>query len=106
MSRRRVVITGIGAVSSVGLDLASNWNNLLKGTSGAAPITRFDTSKHACKFACEVAEWNTERFFPKTESKRLDKFTMYYLVAADEAMKSSGLDFASEDRTRAFSGRM
>ena len=101
MSRRRVVITGIGAVSSVGLDLASNWNNLLKGTSGAAPITRFDTSKHACKFACEVAEWNTERFFPKTESKRLDKFTMYYLVAADEAMKSSGLDFASEDRTRA-----
>ncbi len=101
MSRRRVVITGLGAVSSVGLDLQSNWNNLLKGVSGAGPITRFDTQKHTCKFACEVWDWDTERFFPKTESKRLDKFTMYYLVAAGEAMKASGLDLAREDRTRA-----
>ena len=101
MARRRVVITGVGAVSSLGLDLASNWENMLNGTSGAGPITRFDTSKHTCKFACEVWNWDTEKFFPKIESKRLDKFTMFYLVAADEAMKASGLDISKEDRTRA-----
>ena len=101
MARRRVVITGVGTVSSLGLDLASNWENLLKGTSGAGPITRFDTSKHTCKFACEVWNWETEKFFPKIESKRLEKFTMFYLVAADEAMKLSGLDMGKEDRTRA-----
>ncbi|MEO6595603.1 MAG: beta-ketoacyl-ACP synthase II [Planctomycetota bacterium] len=101
MARRRVVITGLGAVSSLGLDLQSNWTNLLAGTSGAGPITRFDTSKHTCKFACEVWGWETEKFFPKNESKRLDKFTMYYLLAAAEAMAGSGLDMGREDRTRA-----
>lgn len=101
MARRRVVITGIGAVSSLGLDMATNWDNLLKGVSGAGPITRFDTSKHSCKFACEVWDWNTERFFPGQESKRVEKFSQYYLVAADEAMKASGLDMGKEDRTRA-----
>jgi 3-oxoacyl-[acyl-carrier-protein] synthase II len=101
MTRRRVVITGVGAVSSLGLDLQTTWDNLLKGVSGAGPITRFDTSKHTCKFACEVWNWEAEKFFPKVESKRLEKFTMYYLVAADEAMKASGLDIGKEDRTRA-----
>jgi 3-oxoacyl-[acyl-carrier-protein] synthase II len=105
MNRRRVVITGVGAVSSLGLDMASNWDNMLKGVSGAGPITRFDTAKHTCKFACEVWNWDTERFFPKIESKRLEKFTMYYLVAADEAMKAAGLaaEIAAgkHDRTRA-----
>ena len=101
MARRRVVITGLGAVSSLGLDLATNWENMLRGTSGAGPITRFDTSKHSTKFACDVWGWETEKHFPKIESKRIDKFTMYYLVAADEAMKGSGLDMAREDRTLA-----
>jgi 3-oxoacyl-[acyl-carrier-protein] synthase II len=99
MTRRRVVITGIGAVSSLGLDMASNWENMLRGMSGAGPITRFDTGKHSCKFACDVWGWDTEKFFPKIESKRLDKFTMYYLVAAAEAMKASGIDMDREDRT-------
>jgi 3-oxoacyl-[acyl-carrier-protein] synthase II len=101
MSRRRVVITGIGAVSSLGLDMKSNWAAMLAGTSGAGPITKFDTSKHTCKFACEVWQWDTEKFFPKTESKRLEKFTQYYLVAASEAMAASGLDMAKEQRDRA-----
>lgn len=100
-ARRRVVITGLGAVSSLGLDLNSTWDNLLRGMSGAGPITKFDTAKHSCKFACEVWGFEPEKFFPKTESKRLEKFTMYYLVAADEAMKASGLDLGREDRTRA-----
>ncbi|HZN41069.1 MAG TPA: beta-ketoacyl-ACP synthase II [Planctomycetota bacterium] len=101
MTKRRVVITGLGAVSSLGLDLATNWDNLLKGESGAGTITRFDTSKHSCKFACEVWNWEPEKYFPKTESKRLDKFTMYFLVAADEAIKASGLDLGRENRTLA-----
>ncbi|MBP8300741.1 MAG: beta-ketoacyl-ACP synthase II [Planctomycetes bacterium] len=101
MARRRVVITGLGAVSSLGMDLASNWDAMLRGESGAGLITRFDTSKHSCKFACEVWGWETEKYFPKIESKKLDKFTMYYLVAAAEAMAASGLDMSKEDRTMA-----
>ena len=101
MSRRRVVITGVGAVSALGLDIESNWTNMLGGMSGAGPITRFDTQHHTCKFACEVWDWDADRFFPKTESKRLDKFSMYYLVAAIEAMRWCGLDLDREDRTRA-----
>lgn len=105
MARRRVVITGLGAVSPLGLDLATTWENLLHGVSGAGPITRFDTSKHTTKFACEVWGWESEKWFPKSESKKLDKYTQYFLVAADEAMKSAGMtkdDLArtGEDRTR------
>ena len=81
--------------------MASNWENLLKGVSGAGLITRFDTSKHSCKFACEVWNWDTEKYFPKMEARRVEKFTQYYLVAADEAMKAAGLDMGKEDRTRA-----
>jgi 3-oxoacyl-[acyl-carrier-protein] synthase II len=101
MSRRRVVITGVGAVSSLGLDMKTNWSAMLAGTSGAGPITRFDTSKHTCKFACEVWNWETDKFFPKPESKRLDKFSMYFLVAATEAMTASGLDLDRVERDRA-----
>ena len=101
MARRRVVITGLGAVSSLGMDLATNWENMLRGKSGAGPITRFDTSKHSTKFACDVWAFEADKYFPKIEAKRLDKFTMLFLVAADEAMKASGLDLAREDRTMA-----
>ena len=101
MSRRRVVITGVGAVSSLGLDMKSNWAAMLQGTSGAGPITRFNTDKHTCKFACEVWGWETDKHFPKPESKKLEKFTMYYLVAAAEAMAASGLDMGKEERDRA-----
>ena len=100
MSRRRVVITGMGGVSSLGLNLPTIWNNLLEGQSGAGTITKFDTEHHTAKFACEVWDWQDADHFPKTESKRLEKFTMFYLVAADEAMKASGLDMDKEDRTR------
>src|SRR5712671_4464825 len=101
MARRRVVITGMGAVSPLGLDLATTWDQLLHGVAGAGPITRFDTSKHTCKFACEVWGWETDKFFPKSESKRLEKFTQYFLVAADEAIKASGLDLQQLDKPRA-----
>jgi 3-oxoacyl-[acyl-carrier-protein] synthase II len=83
------------------MDMATNWDNMLRGVSGAGPITRFDTSKHSTKFACEVWDWDTDKYFAKPESKRLDKFTMFYLVAADEAWRGSGLDMGKEDRTMA-----
>ncbi|MCR9246812.1 MAG: beta-ketoacyl-ACP synthase II [bacterium] len=98
MARRRVVITGLGAVSSLGLDLASTWDSLLAGKSGAGLIDRFDTSKHTTKFACDVWDWEAEKYFPRSEAKRLEKFTMYYLVAADEAMKAAGLELESAAR--------
>ena len=100
MSRRRVVITGVGAVSSIGLDLPTTWRSMLAGESGAGMITKFDTEHHTAKFACEVWDWNPEDYFPRTEAKRLEKFTMFYLVAADEAMKTSGIDMDQEDRAR------
>ena len=101
MTKRRVVITGLGAVSSLGLDLASTWDGLLAGKSGAGTIKKFDTEQHSTKFACEIWDWQAENYFPRSEGKRLETFTMYYLVAADEAMKASGLDLAKEDVTRA-----
>jgi 3-oxoacyl-[acyl-carrier-protein] synthase II len=101
MSRRRVVITGVGAVSSLGLDMKTNWAAMLQGTSGAGAITRFDTSKHSCKFACEVWDWDADKHFAKPEGRKLDKFTQYYLVAAAEAMAASGLDLDKIERDRA-----
>ncbi len=101
MSKRRVVITGIGAVSSLGIGMEKNWTSMLAGMSGAGPLTRFDTTKHTCKFACDVWGWDESVYFPRTEAKRIEKFSMFYLVAADEAMKASGLDMAREDRTAA-----
>lgn len=101
MTRRRVVITGLGAVSPLGLDLATTWDNVLRGKSGAGEITRFDTSKHSTKFACEVWGWEDGNFFPRVEAKKLDKYSQYFLIAADEAMKESGLDVqGTEDPTR------
>ena len=101
MARRRVVITGLGAVSSLGLDLPTTWDRILRGESGAGLITKFDTSKHTTKFACEVWGWDPEKYFAWPEAKKLDRYTQYYIVAADEAMKSAGFDVTKIDPTRA-----
>jgi 3-oxoacyl-[acyl-carrier-protein] synthase II len=101
MSRRRVVITGLGAVTPLGLDMESTWDNLLAGKSAAAPVTRFDTSEHSTKFACEVQGFRGEDRFSKLELRRLDLFVQYNLAAADEALRNSGLDLGKEDPTRA-----
>ncbi|MEQ1631156.1 MAG: beta-ketoacyl-ACP synthase II [Planctomycetota bacterium] len=100
MARRRVVITGLGAVTSLGLDLATTWDKLLHGESGAGTITKFDTSKHTTKFACEVWGFEAETYFARPESKKLDRYAQYYLVAADEAMKAAGFDASKTDLTR------
>jgi 3-oxoacyl-[acyl-carrier-protein] synthase II len=100
MSRRRVVVTGLGAVSPLGLTLGSTWDALLAGKSGAGPVTRFDTKNHSTKFACEVKDFEADKYFERIEARRLDLFTQFMLVATDEAVRASGIDFGKEDPTR------
>lgn len=97
---RRVVVTGMGALTPVGNNLESFWTNLKAGKSGAGPITRFDTSKFKTKFACELKDFDLNEFIPKSESRRYDRFTSYALVAVEEAIKNGGIDFESLDRNR------
>ena len=92
MELKRVVITGIGAVTPLGNNIKDLWENAVKGVSGAIMITRFNTEKFKTKFACEVKNFNPEDYFDKKEARRLDLFTIYALVATDEAIRDSGLD--------------
>ena len=101
MNRRRVVITGIGAITPLGLDLESTWDGLVSGRSGAGPISRFDASRHSTRFSCEVKGFEPERYFAKPEGRRFDIYTQFGLVACDAAIKNSGLDIAKSDPTRA-----
>src|SRR5688572_8866898 len=100
MSKRRVVITGMGAICALGRELEDIWARLLAGQSGAQTITRFDTSPFSTRFACEVVEPPPEGYFSVLERKRLDRFTEYALYAADKAVADSGLDFEKLDRDR------
>jgi len=88
---RRVVITGIGLITPVGNDLEATWSGLLAGKSGAAPITQFDTTRFATKFACEVKGWDASRFFDKREVKHLDRFLMFGVAAGMMAVADAGL---------------
>jgi len=92
MELKRVVITGLGALTPIGNSVSEYWNNLLKGVSGAAPITRFDASKFKTRFACEVKNFNPEDYFDRKEARKLDPYAQYGLVAADQAVKDSGID--------------
>ncbi|MCC6671667.1 MAG: beta-ketoacyl-ACP synthase II [Planctomycetes bacterium] len=100
MGRRRVVITGMGALTPVGHDLETSWEGLLAGRSGAGPITRFDASRHSTRFACEITGFEPEKWFSKPELRRYDIYSQYGLVAAEMAMRHSGLDMTKEDPTR------
>lgn len=96
MNLKRVVVTGIGAVTPIGNTVAAYWDNLLKGVSGAAPITRFDTAKFRTRFACEVKDFDPTQFIERKEVKRIDRFTQYALVSGEEAIKDAGLDTYTE----------
>lgn len=87
---KRVVVTGMGAITPLGNDVESFWNNLLKGKSGADIITRFDTSKFKTRFACEVKEFNVEEYIEKKEARRYDLFTQYGVAAAEQAIQQAG----------------
>ena len=89
--RRRVVITGIGLISPLGLDTASTWEGLLAGRSGIVPISRFDAAAFSCRIAGEVRGFDPERFLERKEARKMDTFIHYAIGAAHEALQDSGL---------------
>ena len=93
---RRVVVTGIGLICGVGNTTEEVWKNLLAGKSGVAKITQFDASKHACQIAAEVKNFDPLQFVEKKEAKKMGRFIYFALAAAEEAMKSSGLEITPE----------
>lgn len=91
MELKRVVVTGIGALTPIGNNLQDYWKNLVMGVSGAAPITHFDTSEFKTKFACELKNFDATEYLDRRELRRLDEFSQYAIIAADEAIKDAGL---------------
>jgi len=100
MRLSRVVITGIGALTPIGNTAPEFWSALLAGKSGAGPITRFDASKFKTQFACEVKGFDVSQYFDRKEARKLDPCTHYALVAADEAVRDSGLNLDTVDVDR------
>ena len=100
MSRRRVVVTGMGLVSPVGVGLEESWSALVAGKSGIGPITLFDASTFPTRIAGEVKGFEPEQFMDKKEVRRNDRFIQFGMAAADMAMKDSGLDMGKEDPER------
>ncbi|MTI39938.1 beta-ketoacyl-ACP synthase II [Fulvivirga lutimaris] len=101
MSLRRVVVTGIGALTPIGSNANDYWDGLKNGVSGAARITRFDPEKFRTQFACELKNFNAEDHFDRKEARKMDPFTQYALVVADEAILDSKLDLDAIDHDRA-----
>lgn len=91
MQLRRVVVTGMGALTPIGNTLDQYWDGLRNGVCGAAPITRFDTELNKVKFACEIKDFNPIDHFDRKEARKMDPFTQYAMVCSDEAIKDSGL---------------
>ena len=101
MQFKRVVITGLGALTPIGNTVQEYWTNLSQGVSGAAPITQFDAEKFRTRFACELKNFDPANFLDRKEARKMDPFTRYAVVAAQEAMEDSGLDLETIDRDRA-----
>ncbi|HHT03897.1 MAG TPA: beta-ketoacyl-ACP synthase II [Bacteroidales bacterium] len=100
MQMKRVVVTGMGALTPIGLDIPSYWDSLVKGVSGAAPITYFDAAKAKTRFACELKGFDPTPYFERKELRKYDKFSQYGIIAADQAIKDSGADFEQLNKDR------
>ena len=100
MELKRVVVTGLGAVTPVGNTPEEMWNNLVNGVSGAAPITLFDTSLFKTKFACEVKNLNINDYLDRKEARKMDRYTQFGVIAAMQAVKDCGWDLEQEDKNR------
>ncbi|HIZ05529.1 MAG TPA: beta-ketoacyl-ACP synthase II [Candidatus Phocaeicola gallistercoris] len=100
MELKRVVVTGLGALTPIGNTVPEFWDNLIKGVSGAGPITHFDASKFKSQFACEVKNFNATDFIDRKEARKMDLYTQYAIVAAKEAVKDAGIDTETEDLNR------
>lgn len=97
---RRVVITGMGALTPIGNNLEEYWTNIKNGVSGAGPITKFDTSKFKATFACELKGFNPADHFDVKEIKKYDPFSQYALVAVEEAVKNGNINFDELNKNR------
>jgi len=98
MQLKRVVVTGLGALTPIGNNVASYWEGLKSGKSGAGPITHFDNTHFKTKFACELKGYNAEDYFDRKEARKLDKFAQYAMVAADEAIADAALPLDTLDK--------
>lgn len=101
MQLKRVVVTGLGALTPLGNNLNDYWNNLINGVSGAGPITKFDPAKFKTKFACEIKNYDPLDHFDRKEVRKMDPFTQYAMVTATQAIEDSGLDLDKIDRLKA-----
>ena len=97
MELKRVVVTGLGALTPVGNTVPEFWNNLINGVSGAGPITHFDASKFKTQFACEVKNFNATDFIDRKEARKMDLYTQYAITAAKEAVADANIDVEKED---------
>ena len=100
MELKRVVVTGLGALTPVGNNVAETWENLVNGVSGAGPITHFDASKFKTQFACEVKNFNPNDHLDRKEARKMDLYTQYAIVAAKEAIEDAAMDLDNEDKTK------
>ncbi len=100
MELKRVVVTGLGAITPIGNDVDTTWNNALNGVSGAAPITHFDASKFKTQFACEVKGFNAADHFDRKKLRQLDLYAQYALVAAEQAVKDADLENENINKNR------
>ena len=100
MELKRVVVTGLGALTPIGNTVSEYWDGLLNGVSGAAPITRFDASKFKTQFACELKGFDPEKFMDRKDVRKADPFVHYAMASTDEAIRDAGLDFDAVDTNR------
>jgi len=100
MQTKRVVVTGLGALTPIGNNVEEYWNGLVNGVSGAAPITHFDATKFKTRFACELKNFEVTDFINRKDARKMDKFTQYAMVAADEAIADAGLNTENADADR------
>ena len=100
MQLKRVVVTGLGALTPIGNTVEEYWEGLKNGRSGSAPITYYDTEKFKVKFACELKGYDPQNFFDRKEARKLDRFSQYAMVSSDEAISDSGLDLDAIDKFR------
>ena len=100
MELKRVVVTGLGAVTPVGNSPEETWENLLAGKSGAAPITHIDSSLFKTQFACEIKNLNVNDYIDRKEARKLDRYTQLAMISAMQGVKDSGLDLDKVDKNR------
>lgn len=100
MDKKRVVVTGLGALTPLGNDVETTWKNAVAGVSGVGPITRVDSSEYTAKVAAELKDFNIEDYMEKKEARKMARFTQYAVVAAQKALEDSRLEITDENAPR------